>query len=89
MNKQELIGAVAARTGLARGDAAEAVEATFDLIVEALGRGEEVRVVGFGSFAIGTRKPSVGRNPRTGETISIPATTHPKFRPGKLLKELG
>ena len=63
MNKQELIGAVADATGLSRGDATRAVEGVFDTIQNALKRGDEVRLVGFGTFSCSKRKASTGRNP--------------------------
>lgn len=88
MNKQELIGAVADVTGLARNDASRAVEAMLDTIGTELKKGSEVRLVGFGSFSVSKRKASIGRNPRTGEPMSIKATAQPKFRPGKGLKDL-
>ena len=87
MNKQELIGQVADGTGLSRGDASRAVETVFDTISAALKRGDEVRLVGFGTFTCSRRKASTGRNPRTGEPIQIKATSQPKFRPGKILKD--
>jgi DNA-binding protein HU-beta len=87
MNKQELIGAVADATGLSRGDATRAVEGVFETITGALKRGDEVRLVGFGNFSVTRRKPSTGRNPRTGEPIQIKASSQPKFRPGKALKD--
>jgi DNA-binding protein HU-beta len=59
-----------------------------DTIGSELKKGNEVRLVGFGSFSVSTRKASVGRNPRTGEPMSIKATAQPKFRPGKGLKDL-
>jgi DNA-binding protein HU-beta len=88
MNKQELISVVADQTGLARTDASRAVESMLDTIGAELKKGNEVRLVGFGSFSVTTRKASVGRNPRTGEPMSIKATSQPKFRPGKGLKDL-
>ncbi len=88
MNKQELISAVAEETGLARSDAARVIESMLDTIGAELKRGNEVRLVGFGSFSVSRRKASVGRNPRTGEPMSIKATSQPKFRPGKVLKDL-
>ncbi len=88
MNKQELIGAVAENTGLPRNEAARAVEALLDTIGQELSEGREVRIVNFGTFAVGVRKASPGRNPRTGEPISIDATRQPKFRAGKQLKDL-
>jgi DNA-binding protein HU-beta len=88
MNKQELISVVADQTGLARNDASRAIESMLDTIGVELKKGNEVRLVGFGSFSVSTRKASVGRNPRTGEPMSIKATSQPKFRPGKGLKDL-
>jgi DNA-binding protein HU-beta len=87
MNKQELIGSVAEMTGLGRGDATKAVEGVFDAISAALKKGDEVRLVGFGTFSCSRRKASTGRNPRTGEPMQIRESTQPKFRPGKVLKD--
>lgn len=87
MNKQELIGHVADRAGLNRNDAVRAVETMLEVITSALKRGDEVRLVGFGNFSVTRRKPSTGRNPRTGEPIQIKASSQPKFRPGKSLKD--
>ncbi len=87
MNKQELIGAVADSTGLAKNDAGKAVEAVFDTITAALKRGDEVRLVGFGTFSASKRKASTGRNPRTGEPMEIKASVQPKFKAGKGLKD--
>ncbi|WP_221793565.1 HU family DNA-binding protein [Aquisediminimonas sediminicola] len=87
MNKQELIGAVAEATGLTKTDAGKAVEGVFDAITGALKKGDEVRLVGFGTFAVTKRKASTGRNPRTGEPMNISASTQPKFKPGKGLKD--
>ena len=87
MNKQELIGTVAESTGLGRGDASKAVEGVFDAITAALKRGDEVRLVGFGTFTVSKRKASTGRNPRTGEPMQIKESSQPKFRAGKGLKD--
>ncbi|GGE80259.1 transcriptional regulator [Sphingomonas prati] len=87
MNKQELIGAVAEASGLTRGDAVKAVEAVFDTMSAVLARGDEVRLVGFGTFLVSQRKASTGRNPRTGEPMKIDASSQPKFKPGKGLKD--
>ena len=87
MNKQELIASVAETTGLGRSDATRAVEGVFDTITTTLKSGGEVRLVGFGTFSVGKRKASTGRNPRTGAPMNIKATSQPKFRPGKLLKD--
>jgi DNA-binding protein HU-beta len=87
MNKQELIGAVADTAGLSRGDSVKAVEAVFDTIAGALKRGDEVRLVGFGTFTVTRRKASTGRNPRTGEPMAIKESAQPKFKAGKNLKD--
>lgn len=87
MNKQELIGSVAEATGLSRNDAGKAVESVFDAITGVLKRGDEVRLVGFGTFSVSKRKASTGRNPRTGEPMQIKASAQPKFKPGKGLKD--
>ncbi|WP_122049446.1 HU family DNA-binding protein [Asaia bogorensis] len=87
LNKQELIAAVAEKTDLPKAKAGDVVEALFASIEEALARKQEVRLVGFGSFATATRKAAKGRNPRTGEEIDIPASISVRFRPGKGLKD--
>ena len=87
MNKQELIGSGADTSGLSKGDANKAVEAVFDSITRALKKGDEVRLVGFGTFSVSKRKASTGRNPRTGEPMTIKASTQPKFKAGKGLKD--
>ncbi|WP_375383283.1 HU family DNA-binding protein [uncultured Sphingomonas sp.] len=87
MNKQELIATVADSAGLNKGDAVRAVEAVFDTISAALKKGDEVRLVGFGTFTLSRRKASTGRNPRTGEPMTIKASQSPKFKAGKLLKD--
>ena len=87
MNKQDLIGSVADQGGLTKADASKAVEAVFDAITDALKKGDEVRLVGFGTFSVSQRKASTGRNPRTGETMAIKASTQPKFKAGKGLKD--
>ncbi len=87
MNKNELISAVADKTGHSKADTTAAVEAVFDVITAALKDGDEVRVVGFGTFVVSQRKAGKGRNPQTGEEIDIPASKAPKFRAGKQLKD--
>lgn len=87
MNKNELVDAVAAAADLRKADAAKAVDAVFDSITDALKKGIEVRVVGFGTFAVSNRAASEGRNPRTGEKITIAASKLPKFKAGKQLKD--
>jgi len=88
MNKQELIASVADVAGLSKGDASKAVEAVFDTISGELKKGSDVRLVGFGTFSVTRRKASTGRNPRTGEPMSIKASTQPKFKSGKNLKDI-
>lgn len=87
MNKNDLASVVAGKTGLSKGDAAKAVDAAIDGIVESLKRGQEVRLVGFGTFTVSHRAASQGRNPRTGQTITIPAAKVAKFKAGKGLKD--
>jgi DNA-binding protein HU-beta len=87
VNKIDLIAAVADKTDLSKAKAAEVVDAVFEAIEGALKAKEEVRLVGFGSFGTSTRKAGTGRNPRTGETIEIAASTTVKFKPGKSLKD--
>jgi DNA-binding protein HU-beta len=87
MNKNDLIGAVAESSGLTRNDATKAVEGIFEAISGALKAGDEVRLVGFGTFSVAKRKASTGRNPRTGEPMKIKASAQPKFKAGKGLKD--
>lgn len=87
MNKNELVTAVAEGAGLSKGDAAKAVDGVFDAITEALKKGDEVRLVGFGTFAVASRAASQGRNPRTGEPMEIKASKQAKFKAGKGLKD--
>ncbi|MXP09145.1 HU family DNA-binding protein [Pseudoblastomonas halimionae] len=87
MNKNDLISTVADNSGLSKNDASKAVESVFDAIQDSLGKGEEVRLVGFGTFSVAHRKASTGRNPRTGETMQIKASNQPKFKAGKGLKD--
>jgi DNA-binding protein HU-beta len=87
MNKNDLISEVANASGLSKSDASSAVESVFDTITKALSKGDEVRLVGFGTFSVSRRKASVGRNPRTKEPMQIKASTQPKFKAGKGLKD--
>jgi len=87
MNKNDLIDQVASSTGMSKADAGAALDAVLDGIGGALGGGGEVRLVGFGTFSVGHRKATTGRNPRTGATIQIPASNRPKFKAGKALKD--
>ena len=87
MNKNDLIADVAARTGFSKNDANKAVDAFIDSVIGALKNGDEVRLVSFGTFSVASRAATEGRNPRTGETIKIPASKQPKFKAGKGLKD--
>ncbi len=87
MNKNDLINSVASAAGLSKVDAGRAVDAVTGAISSALAAGNEVRLVGFGTFSVVHRKATMGRNPRTGERIHIPAARRPKFKTGKALKE--
>jgi DNA-binding protein HU-beta len=87
VNKNDLVASVADSAGLSKADSAKAVDAVFDSITSSLKGGDEVRLVGFGTFSVANRAASEGRNPRTGETIKIPASKQPKFKAGKGLKD--
>ena len=87
VNKNDLISAVADTSGLSRSDAANAVEGVFDAIQKALVKGDDVRLVGFGTFSVAKRKASTGRNPQTGQPMEIKASNQPKFKAGKGLKD--
>jgi DNA-binding protein HU-beta len=87
MNKQDLIAAVADASGLTKADASKAVEGVFDTITSTLKKGDDVRLVGFGTFSVTKRKASIGRNPRTKEPMEIKASSQPKFKAGKGLKD--
>lgn len=88
MNKADLVNKVADKTGLKKKDAELAVNSMFECIEEALASGEKVQIIGFGTFETRSRSARSGRNPQTGETIEIPASTVPAFKPGNKLKEL-
>jgi DNA-binding protein HU-beta len=87
VNKNDLVASVAAAAGLTKADAAKAVDGVLDVIKGALAKGDEVRLVGFGTFSVTKRAASEGRNPRTGAKIKIPASKQPKFKAGAGLKE--
>ena len=87
MNKNELVDAIAASTGLSKSDGANAIDGMLNAISGALKDGDEVRLTGFGTFSVAQRKASEGRNPRTGEIIQIPASKLLKDKPGKILKQ--
>jgi len=87
MNKGELIEAVATAADLTKADATKAVEAFVDTVTKALKKGDQVAIVGFGSFSVKSRAARQGRNPKTGDPINIPASRVPGFKAGKALKD--
>lgn len=87
MKKNDLVADVADRSGLSKADAGRAVDAVVNAITGALSRGDEVRIIGFGTFSVSNRAATTGRNPRTREVIQIPASKQPKFKAGAPLKE--
>ncbi|MGM9662739.1 MAG: HU family DNA-binding protein [Oscillospiraceae bacterium] len=87
MNKAELISAVAEKTGMSKKDTESVVSAVLDTIVAAMADGEKVQLVGFGSFEVKKRAERIGRNPKTKESIQIPASKVPAFKAGKAMKE--
>lgn len=86
MNKTELAAAVAAKTEMTKKDAEKVVNALFETMGEMLANGEKVQVVGFGTFEVKERAARTAKNPRTGETVSVPATRVPAFKAGQALK---
>lgn len=87
MNKTELVAAVAAKADLSKKDADAAVAAVFDAIKDALADGDKISLVGFGTFSVRERAERTGLNPRTKETITIPASKVPSFKAGSALKD--
>ncbi len=87
MNKSELIDSIASSADLSKADASKALDAFIDTISGALKGGDQVTIVGFGTFLVRKRDARSGRNPRTGETIQIPASNVPSFKAGKALKD--
>ncbi len=87
MNKQDLVSQVAENADISKQKAALAVDAVINAIKSSLKKGDDVRLVGFGTFTVAKRAATTGRNPRTGEPIKIPASKQPKFKAGKELKE--
>jgi len=88
MNKSELISAVAEKTGLTKADTTKTLAGILDTISGTLSEGENVTLIGFGTFAVSNLAARKGRNPQTGKAIDIPARKKPAFKAGKLLKEL-
>lgn len=87
MNKTDLIAEVAKKCTMSKKDAEKAINAMLETITEALCDGEKVQLVGFGGFETKSREARMGRNPKTKQTIEIPATTVPVFKAGKALKD--
>ncbi len=87
MNKTELVDAVAEKADLSKASAARAVDAVLESISGSLSQGDQVALIGFGTFLVRDRAARTGRNPRTGESIEIAAAKIPAFKPGKALKD--
>ena len=87
MNRVELVAAMADKAGLAKKDAEKALKAFTDVVAEELKKGEKIQLVGFGTFEVSERAAREGRNPRSGETMTIAACKAPKFKAGKALKD--
>ena len=87
MNKTDLISAIAQTAGLTKTDATKALDAIVDTITQSLKQGDEVAILGFGSFSVSERSARQGHNPATGATITIAASKQPKFSAGKKLKD--
>ena len=88
MNRTELVAAMAEKTQLSKKDAEAALKAFVDVVSEEMKKGEKVQLVGFGTFEVSERAEREGRNPQTGETMTIAASKTPKFKAGKALKDL-
>ena len=87
MNKADLVNLVAEKSGLTKKDAEKSISSVFEIISDALVQGDKVQLVGFGSFEVKARAPRMGRNPKTKESIQIPASKAPVFKAGKSLKD--
>ena len=88
MNKTELVAAVAEQADISKKDAEKALKAFVDVVTEEMKKGEKVQLVGFGTFEVAERAAREGRNPQTGETMTIAASKNPKFKAGKALKDM-
>ncbi|MBP5197685.1 MAG: HU family DNA-binding protein [Lachnospiraceae bacterium] len=87
MNKTELVAAIADQAGISKKDAEKALKAFTDVVADELKKGEKIQLVGFGTFEVSNRAARTGKNPRTNEKITIPASKAPKFKAGKALKD--
>ena len=88
MNKADLVAAMAEKAGVSKKDAEASLKAFTDVVAEELKKGEKIQLVVFGTFEVSERTAREGRNPRTGETITIAASKAPKFKAGKALKDM-
>ncbi|MCR5395873.1 MAG: HU family DNA-binding protein [Lachnospiraceae bacterium] len=88
MNKTELVAAMAAKADLSKKDAEAALKAFTEVVAEELKKDEKIQLVGFGTFEVSKRAARTGRNPRTGENMTIAASKAPKFKAGKALKDI-
>ena len=88
MNKTELVAAVAEQADISKKDAEKVLKAFVDVVTEEMKKGEKVQLVGFGTFEVAERAAREGRNPQTGETMTIAASKNPKFKAGKALKDM-
>ena len=87
MNKAELVAAIAEKAEISKKDSEAALKAFTDVVAEELKKGEKIQLVGFGTFEVAERAARTGRNPQTGEEMTIPASKAPKFKAGKALKD--
>ena len=87
MNRSELVATVASNGEFRKGDVEKIVDSLLTAITDALKRGEEVRLTGFGTFTVASRAARQARNPQTGETVTVAASSQPKFKAGKALKD--
>lgn len=88
MNKADLVSALAKKLNLSKTQSESFLDATLDVIQKTVSKGDEVKLVGFGTFSCLNKKARVGRNPKTGQSVDIPGTKVPRFKPGKDFKEL-
>ena len=88
MNKTELVAAIAEQAEMTKKDAEKALTAFTEVVTKELKKGEKIQLVGFGTFEVSERAARTGRNPQTGEEMTIPASKAPKFKAGKALKDL-
>lgn len=88
MNKTELVAVMAERTDMSKKDAEKVLKAFVDVVSEELKKGEKIQLVGFGTFEVSERPAREGRNPQTGDKMTIAASKAPKFKAGKALKDI-